>query len=86
MWRFLPGVPKVSASKKIPLLITARQQRSMILVNTIEKTALHRTQKIFIEVAILSTCRRKMKEKLDTDGEGMISDHESELECPKNMC
>ena len=34
MWRFLPGVFKVSASKKIPLLITARQQRSAILANT----------------------------------------------------
>ena len=34
MWRFLPGVFKVSVSKKIPLLITARQQRSAILTNT----------------------------------------------------
>ena len=31
MWRFLPGVSKISASKKIPLLITARQQRSVNL-------------------------------------------------------
>ena len=31
MWRFLARVSKVSASKKIPLLITARQQRSMDL-------------------------------------------------------
>ena len=34
MWRFLPGVSKVSATKKIPLLITACQQRSVILTNT----------------------------------------------------
>ena len=31
MWRFLPGVSKISASKKIPLLIIARQQRSVNL-------------------------------------------------------
>ena len=31
MWRFLARVSKVSASKKIPLLITARQQRSVDL-------------------------------------------------------
>ena len=31
MWRFLPGVSKISASKEIPLLITARQQRSVDL-------------------------------------------------------
>ena len=31
MWRFLPGMSKTSASKKIPLLIAARQQRSMNL-------------------------------------------------------
>ena len=31
MWRFLPGVSKISPSKKIPLLITARQQRSVNL-------------------------------------------------------
>ena len=31
MWRFLARVSKVSASRKIPLLITARQQRSMDL-------------------------------------------------------
>ena len=31
MWRFLAGVSKVSASKKIPLLMTTRQQRSVDL-------------------------------------------------------
>ena len=31
MWRFLPGMSKISASKKILLLITARQQRSVNL-------------------------------------------------------
>ena len=31
MWRFIPGVSKISASKKILLLITARQQRSVNL-------------------------------------------------------
>ena len=31
MWRFLHGVCKISASKKIPLLITSRQQRSVNL-------------------------------------------------------
>ena len=32
MWRFLPGVSKISGSKKIPLLIIACQQRSVNLV------------------------------------------------------
>ena len=31
MWRFLLGVSKISASKKIPLLIIERQQRSVNL-------------------------------------------------------
>ena len=31
-WRSLPGVSKISASRKIPLLIIARQQRSVKLV------------------------------------------------------
>ena len=47
MWRFLPGVSKISASKKIPLLITVRQQRSVNLANTKDKDT-----EIFIEVAI----------------------------------
>ena len=32
MWRFLPGVSKISACKKILLLIIARQQWSVNLV------------------------------------------------------
>ena len=58
------GVSKVSVSKKIPLLITARQQRSASLANTKKRTEISSKWQ-------LTACRCEMKKKLDTDDEGI---------------